>query len=454
MNRPGLLVIEDDADIRTQMKWALVQDYDIYLANESAKALEILERVRPPLVTLDLSLPPHTDGPDVGLELLEKILRFDPTTKVIVITGNPDRNSALQAISLGAHDFFIKPIDIDELKAILKRAYYVNTLENEYRALQKELHRRAFGDIIGNCPKMQEVFETVRKVATTDVPVLITGESGTGKELIAKAIHGQSLRSEKPFIPINCGAIPETLMESELFGHERGAFTGAYTRRKGRIELASGGTLFLDEVGELPLSLQVKILRFLQDHRIERIGGRESLEIDVRVIAATNRDLKALIEEGKFREDLYYRLAVVTIELPPLRERGEDIELLARTALQKFGGANGPKHLSPGAIEALNSYHWPGNVRELENRLRRAIALAEGPTITSRDIGFGDEETARTQSLDLKRAREALDKRFINMAITKHRGNISKAARDLGISRPTLHYLLKKYNIPSGREPI
>ena len=446
-DKPKLLIIDDDESIRTQMKWALAQDYETYFADDSNKALEILKNEQPCLVTLDLGLPPHPEGTAEGLRLLKLILQRDPAVKIIVVTGNPDKSAALEAIAQGAHDFFTKPVNIDELKAILNRAYYVHTLETEYRKLQEKVESQSFGEIIGLCPKMQDVFATIRKVATTDVPVLITGESGTGKELAAHAIHNQSVRHEKPFIPINCGAIPENLMESELFGHEKGAFTGAHIQRAGRIELAKGGTLFLDEIGDLPLSLQVKMLRFLQDHKIERVGGREAIEIDARIIAATNKDVKRLVADGLFREDLYYRLAVVTVDLPSLRERGEDVILLAKAFLQKFADIRkGAKSLSNEAIDAINRYEWPGNVRELENKIRRAITFAEGKEISSADLGFEAGEKA-SQPLDLKKAKEEVEKRIINTAILKHKGNISRAAEELGLTRPTLHHLIKKYNI-------
>jgi two-component system NtrC family response regulator len=447
MTKPKLLIIDDDEPIRTQMKWALMKDYDIFLAMDGEKAMEAVKEEHPALVTLDLGLPPHPEDTSEGLKLLGQILQMDPATKVIVVTGNPDKAAALNAISIGAHDFFTKPIDVDELKAILKRACYVHTLESEYRELQKQLTHKTFSDIIGSDDKMQAIFTTVRKVATTEVPVLVTGESGTGKELIASAIHSNSLRSKNPFIPINCGAIPENLLESELFGHEKGAFTGAHIQRSGKIELANGGTLFLDEIGELPLQLQVKLLRFLQDFKIERVGGREALDMDVRIIAATNKDLKKMIAEGRFREDLYYRLAVIELSLPPLRERGEDIVLLARAFVQKFSAeGTKPKTFSEDAVNALYAYNWPGNVRELENKIRRAITLAEGPVITASDIGL-DAPEAPADSLDLRLAREEVEKKIIKKAILKHNYNISKAADDLGLTRPTLHHLVKKYNI-------
>ncbi|MBI1911382.1 MAG: PEP-CTERM-box response regulator transcription factor [Deltaproteobacteria bacterium] len=446
MEKQKLLIIEDDESVRAQMKWALSGDYDLFFALEAEKAIQILRTERPPLITLDLGLPPHPHDITEGLRVLGRILQHDPIVKVIIVTGNSDKPSALKAISQGAHDFFTKPINIDELKTILKRAYYVYTLEEEYRRLQRQKDTQPFEEIIGTSANMQDIFSTVRRVATTDVPVLITGESGTGKELIARAIHSNSIRRGKPFIPINCGAIPDNLLESELFGHEKGAFTGAHMQRSGKIELAQTGTLFLDEIGELPLALQVKLLRFLQDHKVERVGGRETLDMDVRIIAATNRNIKKLIKEEKFREDLYYRLAVVTMELPPLRERGDDLILLARNFLQKFSTDKTlPKALSIEAIESINTYEWPGNVRELENRVRRAITFSEGPLIKPADLGFGTFE--ETSQLDLKKAKEDLEYKFVSMAIIKHNGNISKAAEELGLSRPTVHHIIKKHNI-------
>jgi len=446
MEKQKLLVVEDEEGIRTQMKWALIEHHDVFLATDGEKAMEIMESEHPPLVTLDLGLPPHPEDTSEGLKLLAQILRYDPSTKVIVVTGNPDRKAALEAISLGAHDFFTKPIEIDELKAILKRAYYVYTLEAEYRALQGKLQQRSFGEIIGSSVEMEEIFTTIRKVATTEVPVLITGESGTGKELIARAIHNAGIRQKKPFVAINCGAIPENLMESELFGHEKGAFTGAHMRRKGRIELAEGGTLLLDEVAELPLALQVKVLRFLQDHTLEKVGGRESVAVDCRVIAATNRDIKKMVSDGHFREDLYFRLAVVSIEIPPLRKRDDDVLLLTNAFLQEYSTGRSFKSLSEEAIKAISSYEWPGNVRELQNRIKRAIILSEGSAITPVDLGL-QSVTIRERSFNLRKAKEELEKRYITMAMLKSQNNVSKAAEELGLARPTLHTFLKKYNI-------
>ncbi len=447
MKKPRLLVVDDDENIRTQMKWALLEDYDVFLATDGEEALNVMVKKKPSLVTLDLGLPPSPEDITEGLKLLGQFLQLDPTLKVVVVTGSPERSAALKAISLGAHDFFTKPIDIDELKAILKRAYYVHSLEIEYRDLQKKVREKSFNEIIGSCPKMLDVFNDIRKIATTDVSALITGASGTGKELVARALHRQSERRDKPFVAINCGAIPENLMESELFGHEKGSFTGAHTTRKGKFEVANKGVIFLDEIGELPLALQVKILRFLQDHKIERVGGRKMIDVDVRVIAATNKNLKKLVSKELFRDDLYYRLAVVNINLPPLVERGDDISILAKSFLNQYSISNdAPKQFSEEAMENIIMYQWPGNVRELENRVRRAITLADGPSITSKDLGLVSAETPG-MGLNLKAARVALDKKYIKLAIVKHDGNISKAADELGLSRPTLHQLMKRHSI-------
>jgi two-component system NtrC family response regulator len=442
-----LLIIEDDDTLRVQMQWAMAEEYDVLPAADPDTAIQALLAAQPHLVTLDLGLAPNPSDSSAGFRLLGKILQQSPLAKVIVVTGNAQRDLAMKAISHGAHDFMVKPVDVGELKIILRRAAYIHSLESEQARLQRSAEGRDFEEILGMSSGIQDVFSTIRKVASTDVPVLVTGESGTGKELIARAIHHGSIRKSRPFVPINCGAIPETLLESELFGHERGAFTGAHAQRSGRIEMAQGGTLFLDEIAELPLPLQVKVLRFLQDHKLERVGGRGAINMDVRVVAAANKCLKKLVAEGRFREDLYYRLAVVSIEVPPLRERGDDIVLLAKAFLKKYSNERArAKALSAEAVDTINAYNWPGNVRELENRVRRAVTFAEGPLVRPSDLGFGPLDEA-SQNLDLKKAKEDLELRFVQMAIIKHNGNISKAAEELGLSRPTVHHIIKKYNM-------
>jgi two-component system NtrC family response regulator len=372
---------------------------------------------------------------------------------VIIITGRTEKEHALKAIGQGAYDFFCKPIQVDELKVIIRRALHVYQLEQEHRELQRRLSQESFEEMLGASPQMEKVFAAIRKVATTDAPVLIVGESGTGKELVACAIHRQSARGKGPFIAINCGAIPENLLESELFGHEKGAFTGAHVQRKGRIESAQGGTLFLDEIGELSLPLQVKLLRFLQEHQIERVGGREQIAVDTRVMAATNMDLKKAMGDGRFREDLYYRLGVVTISVPPLRERGEDILLLAKVQLQRYSAESKKKisGFSRQAITAIQTYSWPGNVRELENRIKRAVIMAEGQRITPEDLELASAR-AQYEGKSLREARKALEKDIIQKTLAKNQGNITQTATELGVSRPTLHELIKKYQLVKDSE--
>jgi len=446
MEKSKILIIEDDEGIRTQMKWALNEEYEVLLAQNTKEAINIMTQFSPSLVTLDLGLPPDPEGTDEGFRLLQEILQMSPFAKVIVVTGSPEKDAPLRAISMGAHDFFAKPINIEELKAVVKRANYVQGLETEFKVLQTQLEADSYCNIIGFSQEMQEIFAAIRKVSTTDFPVLITGESGTGKELVAKAIHLQSQRKNGPFITINCGAIPGNLMESELFGHEKGAYTDAHIQRKGKLELADKGTVFLDEIGDLPLPLQVKLLRVLQDHTLERIGGREMINLDTRFSAATNKDLEELVRNGEFREDLYYRLAVVTVKVPSLCERGEDVLILAKSFLKKYRGAKEKiKTLGNDAIQAIESYRWPGNVRELENKVQRAIAFAEGRQISASDLGL----TTSTEefSLNLKKARDRLEMEYIKKALVKCDSNISHASQEMGITRPTLHGLMKKYHI-------
>jgi len=447
-DKPKLLIVEDDTSIATQMKWALAQDYEVFLAEDRASALEVFIKEQPSVVTLDLGLPPHPGEVKEGFMALTEMLSQESLVKVVVITGQGEKDHALKAIGEGAYDFFCKPIQIDELKVVLNRAFYVSQLEREYRELQQQLSSESFEGMLGTSPQIQEVFSSIRKVATTEVPVLIVGESGTGKELVAKAIHRNSSRKGYPFVVINCSAIPETLLESELFGHEKGAFTGAHIQRKGRFEMAQEGTLFLDEIGELSPALQVKLLRFLQEQKIERVGGREAIVVDARVLAATNKDLNQAIKEGKFREDLYYRLGVVTISLPTLRERGGDILLLATTLLHRYAHENEKKvtGFTPQAIHAIKTYPWPGNVRELENKMKRAVIMAEGQKVGPADLEL-DFPYSKYEGRGLKEAREGLEKTLIQKALAKNKGNITKVAEELGVSRPTLYELMEKLGI-------
>ncbi len=450
--KPKLLIVEDNSSIANQMKWALTSDYEIFLAEDRLSALELFGQEMPPVVTLDLGLPPHTDGAEEGFQTLSGIIERDSLTKVIVITGQGEKENALKAIGQGAYDFFCKPVQIEELKIVLRRAFYLSRLERENRELQERYKIEPFEEMIGTSSQVETVFASIRKVATSDAPVLITGESGTGKELAARAIHRLSNRKDGPFVAINCSAIPETLLESELFGHEKGAFTGAHIQRKGRFEKAHEGSLFLDEIGELPGHLQVKLLRFLQEQKIERIGGREEISVDVRIMAASNRDLKEAMKDGRFREDLYYRLGVVVISLPPLREREGDILVLATALLQRFSGENKRKitGFTQQAIRALESHAWPGNIRELENRIKRAVIMAEGSKITPKDLELVSP-FEKYEGKGLREAREELERYFIIKALARSRGNMSKAAEELGISRPTLYELMEKLGIQKGK---
>ena len=453
MDKPKLLIIEDDEDISTQMKWGLINDYDVFVAEDRARALAIFKRERPAVVTLDLGLPPKPGDVDEGFLTLAQMLGDDPLSKVIIITGRDEKEHALAAIGAGAYDFITKPIELHELQVIMRRALHVSQLEREHRELesQKHLKAKSFEGMLGSSVQMHEVFEMIRKVASADTPVLVLGESGTGKELAARAIHLRSARKRGPFIVINCAAIPETLLESELFGHEKGAFTGAHIQRKGRIESAQGGTLFLDEIGALSLHLQAKLLRFLQEQRIERVGGREEISVDVRVVAATNTDLERALREGHFREDLYYRLRVVVIRLPLLRERDGDIPLLAKAFLHRYA-SEAKKRIAgfaPEAIRALETYSWPGNVRELENRVKRGVIIAEAMNVTRADLEL-TSRYAKYEGESLKEAREALDKELIVRAVTRNNGNLTRAASELGLSRPTLYDLMDKLGIRKG----
>jgi len=443
-----LLVVEDDSDLRTQMKWSLVQDYEVFLAEDRVSALEVLKKERPAVVTLDLGLPPRPDGVEEGFRALGEMLEHDGLVKVIIITGQGEKDNALKAVEHGAYDFFCKPIQIDELKVVLSRAFHLSQLEMENRELQQRVGQEAFEEMLGTSPKMQEVFAAIRKVATTEVPVLITGESGTGKELVAHAIHRLSGRKDGPCVVINCGAIPENLLESELFGHEKGSFTGAHIQRRGRIEAAHGGTLFLDEIGELSLPLQVKLLRFLQEQKIERVGGREEIIVDSRVLAATNMDLNQGISDGRFREDLYYRIGVVSIDLPPLREREGDILLLANAFLRKYVAENKKKisGFTKQALREIEVHSWPGNIRELENRIKRAVIMAEGSRVSPMDLELTSSH-AKYEGKSLKESRDAMEKDLVKRAISRNKGNLTKAAEELGVSRPTLYEMMEKLGI-------
>lgn len=446
---PTLLLIDDDHEIRDQMKWALAPDYQLVEAVDQPTALAQVRETRPSLVLLDLGLPPDVDGASEGLSILRATLELDPAAKIIVVTGNSDRSKAIAAIEGGAYDFIEKPIQLEVLKVVLQRAMYRYEVEQEQRASQEQIGEQEFEGIVGTSEPMQAVYRSIAQVGPTALPVLITGESGTGKELVAQAIHQRSTRKGQAFVAINCGAIPETLLESELFGYERGAFTGAVQQKKGRIEYADGGTLFLDEIGDIPLSLQVKLLRFLQSHEMQRLGGKDAIRVDVRILAATNVDLSKAIREGRFREDLYYRLCVVEVAVPPLCQRDVDIPLLARTFMLRFAEEQRKsiKGMTPQAMDALLAYHWPGNVRELENRMKRAVLMAEGRSLTPGNLGFQEPVEPESSEGTLKTTRQRVEKDLIQLALEKNEGNVSKTALELGVSRPTLYQLLARYGL-------
>ena len=449
---PKVLIVDDDEQIRKQIQWFLTDEFEVYSAGDRPGAIEIFEKEKPQVVLLDLGLPPHPRDAVEGLQALEDMLALNSFAKIIIVSGNSERKNALAAVDKGAYDIFPKPVELDELKIILRRVCRRVDLENENIRERTPLSGSSFGDIVGASPSMQPVFNAIRKVSSTDVPVLITGESGTGKELIANAIHNAGGRKEGPFVAINCGAIPESLLESELFGHEKGSFTGASAQRRGRVEYANGGTLFLDEIGELAQELQVKLLRFLQEKVIDRVGGRQPVPVDVRVIAATNRNLEEAVRSGSFREDLYFRLAVMKIHLPPLRERGDDVVLLAGNMLAAFSKELKipNKRFSKGAIDAIRKYDWPGNIREMQNSIKRAIVLAAGNLIKAEDLGLDAANSHIYRAASLKGARDATEREMLADALRRNNGNISKTAKSLGISRPTLYDLMARH----GLQPV
>lgn len=447
---PKLLVVEDDRGLQRQLRWAY-DDYEVLCASTRTEAIDLLRAEEPAVVTLDLGLPPDPDGVSEGFAALAEILAMKPDTKVIIASGHGARDSALRAIAGGAWDFYQKPVDIDTLGLIVKRAFHVHALERENARLadRPASEEPVLGQIVTAAPEMLKVARTIERVAAANVSVLLLGASGTGKELLARGLHDASPRRDGAFVAINCAAIPETLLESELFGHEKGAFTGAVKTTPGKIELAQGGTLFLDEVGDIPLPLQVKLLRFLQERVIERIGGRQPIAVDTRIVCATHRNLDGMIAEGTFREDLYYRLAEIVVNIPALVERPGDALLLARYFLKCHADAMGRpvKGFAADALAALDAWNWPGNVRELENRVKRGVIMADGKYITAADLDLMSSEQMADNVLNLKGAREAADRIAIRRAIARSQGNIAGAARILGISRPTLYDLLKNYDI-------
>ena len=441
-----LLVIEDDPGLQRQLRWSF-DGYEVLIAGDRDGALELLRREEPPVITLDLGLPPDTDGVSEGLATLEAIRSIAPQSRVIVVTGNEDRENAVRAVSLGAYDFYQKPIDAEVLGLIIDRAHHLYELEEENRRLARVGEDSPLRGVTTASPDMIKLCRTIEKVAPVDVCVLLAGESGTGKELLAKALHELGPRGRKRFVAINCAAIPETLLESELFGHEKGAFTGAIKQTRGKVELADGGTLLLDEIGDVPLGLQVKLLRFLQERFIERIGGRKEIPVDVRIVCATNQDLDELIKAGRFREDLYYRISEMVITIPPLRDRENDPALLARSFLHRLNKELGRsvRGFTGDALAALANHSWPGNVRELENRVKRAVIMAEGNRITAQDLEL-DAPDEEAPSPSLKEVRERAEREALQRALAQVDGNVSRAAKLLGVSRPTLYDLMRHHN--------
>ena len=448
-----LLIVEDDEGLQAQLKWAY-EDYDVVIAGNRDAALAALRSEEPAVVTLDLGLPPDPDGTSEGFAVLDAIMAMKPDTKVIVASGHGARESALQAIERGAYDFYQKPVDIEELGLIVGRAFKLNQIEGENRRLSEKVgeEKTVLGTMVTAAPEMAKVARTIERVAPTKVSVLLLGASGTGKELLAKGLHEASDRRSGAFVAINCAAIPENLLESELFGHEKGAFTGAVKTTEGKIEMAHGGTLFLDEVGDIPLPLQVKLLRFLQERVIERIGGRKPIPVDTRIVCATHQNLEGMIGEGTFREDLFYRLAEVVVKIPSLSERPGDGVLLAKHFLTRFAAEMNPqvKGFAPDALAAIDGWGWPGNVRELENRVKRAVIMADGKLVSAEDLDLGEGGEEDEMALNLKQAREEADRRMIRQALARSQGNISMTAKLLGISRPTLYDLLKQYDLQPG----
>ena len=448
--KPVLLVIEDDEGLQAQLKWAY-EDFEVVIAGDRDSAIAALRSGMPSVVTLDLGLPPDPDGTSEGFAVLDAIMALKSDTKVIVASGHGARESALQAIERGAYDFYQKPVDIEELGLIVRRAFNLQNIEDENRRLVANASedKTVLGRLITGAPEMVKVARTIERVASTNVSVMLLGASGTGKELLAQGLHDASNRCRKPFVAINCAAIPENLLESELFGHEKGAFTGAVKTTEGKIESANGGTLFLDEVGDIPLPLQVKLLRFLQERTIERIGGRKAIPVDTRIVCATHQNLEGMIAQGTFREDLFYRLAEIVIRIPALAERHGDGVLLAKAFLKRFAKEMNPTvtGFAPDALTAIDGHEWPGNVRELENRVKRAVIMSDGKLVGAADLDFDSEGEEDKEALNLKSAREQSDRRVIRHALARSEGNISSTAKLLGISRPTLYDLLKQYDL-------
>lgn len=448
--KPKLLIIEDDPGLQKQLRWSL-DAYEVVVAGDREAALAQIRRHEPAVVTMDLGLPPDPDGSTEGLATLAQILALAPDTRVIVLTGNQDHNNAVKAVGMGAYDFHQKPVDPEVLNLVIQRAFFLHNLQQENRRMQQSQADSPLAGVISRDPGMLKVCRTIEKVAPTSASVMLLGESGTGKEVLARAVHAMSPRAKERFMAINCAAIPENLLESELFGYEKGAFTGAAKQTKGKVELAHGGTFFLDEVGDLPMPLQAKLLRFLQERVIERIGGHEEIPVDVRIVCATHQKLKELCAQGRFREDLYYRLSEIVVTIPPMRQREGDAALLAHHFKNKFCAqeSRSSLHFAPDAIAAIEAYAWPGNVREMENCIKRAVIMADGNTIVADDLGLPDTEAAE-EPLNLRQVRDEAEYKAIVKALARTDGNIVKASEMLGISRPTMYDLMGRHGIKVG----
>lgn len=447
-----LLIVEDDPGLQSQMRWCFSDDIEVSVVADRTSALAALRRLEPQVVTLDLGLPPDPGGATEGFALLEDILKLAPTTKVIVVTGREDRENAIKAIGMGASDFYQKPLDADILTFVVNRAFRLAELEKENSELTNSSTYSNIKGIVAASPEMLAICRTIEKVAPTDVTTLITGETGTGKELLAKALHDRSPRAEKPFAAINCAAIPENLLESELFGFEKGSFTGATQAKKGKIESANGGTLFLDEIGDMPMALQAKLLRFLQERVVDRVGSVKPIPVDVRVVCATHRNVQELVDQGEFREDLYYRIAEITLDVPALRERNGDALVIARSLLKRLGAEMERPNLcfAEDAVQAINGYHWPGNVREMINKIKRAIIMADGKRVSADDLQLEQSDNDHANQLNLRQVRENAERGAIIQALQNTGFNMSRASRLLGVTRPTLYNLTDKYRIETS----
>lgn len=447
-----LLIVEDDPGLQSQMRWCFSEDIEVSVSTDRASALAALRRLEPPVVTLDLGLPPDPGGASEGFALLEDILRLAPTTKVIVVTGREDRENAIKAIGMGASDFYQKPLDADILTFVVNRAFRLAELEMENQNLVRQGNGTNIKGIIAASPQMLTVCRTLEKVAPTDATTLITGETGTGKELLARAIHDMSQRADKPFAAINCAAIPENLLESELFGFEKGSFTGASQSKKGKIESADGGTLFLDEIGDMPMSLQAKLLRFLQERVVDRVGSVKPIPVDVRVVCATHRVVRDLIASGDFREDLYYRISEITVDVPAVRDREGDALVIAQSLLKTLGKQMDRQNLtfSEDAVDAINSYSWPGNVREMINKIKRATIMTDGKRVTAEDLELSCPRNPSMTLINLRQVREQAEKKAILQALQTSGFNMAQASRLLGITRPTLYNLTDKYKLDTS----